>query len=216
MVNITHLLLFLLLSSCALFKSDSSLNDSTMDQILDSIKVLGEGRGRLGIDKQSYLFSYEALLNEHTDWVLAVAVPLHGEEVMILHDMREKTIETSTQESFEARIENEVRQRRELKGLKGDEFVREIRSFIRFILAKKLSLKRVCRDQECELEGEKFAVQYTKERVYIRKNISSTFVFELNAENLTEGHFGRTNFLLRPRVDGNLSSSVMSLELFWK
>ena len=174
----------------------------------------------MGVDQQNYLFSFEAVLKE-TDWVLAVAVPLHGEEVMILNSMDKKDSPSATAGSFEARLERELRERLPGNDLKNRSFTHEIRSFIRFILAEKLSVLRSCRQLTsekflCFLDDEKFELFLSPQKVRILKELSDEYQFELTAENLKGSFFQRTNFLLNRPMRTAQDRNLMSLELFWK
>lgn len=221
MFNRPILILLFLLSSCALFKSQPSLKKDSLDTALASIKVTGEGRGRLGVGPQSYLFSYEAALKENTDWMLAVSVPLHGEEVMVLHEIKQKTVPEKGRESFELRIDHEIRQRLDLGKISGRDVTQELRKIIRFVIADQLFLEKKCDSAvpgfyECIMDGESFLVTLEHDAIKIKKNIRDTHYFELEGANLNNSFFQRTNFYLRS-VQGKVTSpALMSLELFWK
>lgn len=186
-----------------------------------SIKVTGEGRGRLGVGPQNYLFSYEAALKENTDWMLAVSVPLHGEEVMVLPEIKQKIAPEKERESFELRIDHEIRQRLNLGKISGRDVTQELRKIIRFVIAEQLSLEKECKSAvpgfyECQMDGENFLVTLERDTINIKKNIRDTHYFELEGENFSNSSFQRTNFYLRT-VQGKLKSpALMSLELFWK
>lgn len=207
------LILILILSvSCSTVKKTEGVEKS-----LAAIKVIGEGRGRLGIEPQNYLFSFDAVLKDKKDWILAVMVPLHGEEVMILHDLRNAKPPVTTLESFEERIEHELRNRKKLGNLKSGEFVIHIRSMIRFILARELGLDRACQGEVCRLDSENYQVLLSEKNISVKKEISVDYTLELIAENLTDSFFNRTNFYLRDgKDDSKKSPPVLSLELFWK
>jgi hypothetical protein len=221
MFNCPILILLFLFSSCALFKSQPSLKKDSLDSALASIQVTGEGRGRLGVGPQNYLFSYEAVLKENTDWMLAVSVPLHGEEVMVLHEIKQKISPEQERESFELRIDHEIHQRLNLGKISGRDVTQELRKIIRFVIAEQLSLEKECESAvpgfyECKMEGESFLITLERDTINIKKNIRDTHYFELEGENLSNSSFQRTNFYLRS-VQGKVKApALMSLELFWK
>src|SRR4051812_39014836 len=93
--------LLLLVSSCSLFKPNKTLHSSDAEKLLDSVKMTGEGRGRLTLGQSQYVFSVDSILKDDFDWILAVAIPLHGEEVMILPDLRKSQVANEETESFE-------------------------------------------------------------------------------------------------------------------
>jgi hypothetical protein len=214
------LFILFLFSSCALFKTQPSLENKTIDSMVKSIKVTGEGRGRLGIGQQSYLFSYEAGLKDQ-DWMLAVSVPLHGEEIMILHEIKQTTPPTSSRESFELRIDHEMRSRLSLGKITGRDVTQELRAIIRFVMSSDLGLEKECnlKDQkvyECKMDKDIFHVDRDHDSITIKKNIKDTHYFELIGENYTDSTFQRTNFYLRSQQEKAKSQALMSLELFWK
>ena|SRR5690606_24763510 len=207
----------LLLSSCALFQKSTSLKQQPIEDILQMVRLTGEGRGRLGLDQNNYIFSYEALIKNGDDWLLAVSVPLHGEEVMLLTNLTSVQPDLSSPQSFEFRLQQEIDQRYWRQRLSGKQYVQELRSMIRFLLAKHLGLKRECRQNNsdiymCEMDGSNFELRVEKGKLRVKKNISAEHQLELLAENLTESFFARTNFLLLSQK----GTSIMSLELFWK
>lgn len=188
--------------------------------MVKSIRVTGEGRGRLGIGQQSYLFSFEAGLKDH-DWMLAVSVPLHGEEVMILHEIKEINPSTTKRESFELRIDHEMRNRLSLGNISGRDVTRELRAIIRFVMSSDLELKKECnlKDQniyECKMDKDVFRVVRDRDSIKIKKNIKDTHYFELIGENYSDSAFQRTNFYLRSQQEKAKSAALLSLELFWK
>lgn len=217
--------LLFLISSCSLFKSSPSLKSQDPEKLLEAVKVTGEGRGRLTLGQSQYVFSVDSVLNEDFDWILAVTIPLHGEEVMILRDLREDEVSDEETESFEERIDQEFRRLKIDKKLTSDQFLKELRSLIRFGLAKKLGLKRVCKAQQslfvCELDQEKFEIEVTDKVLNINKSLGGKKMLQLVAKNLTDSFFEQTDIRLysdesSDESDLNKRTSSFSLELFWK
>lgn len=185
------------------------------------LQLVGEGRGRLGLDQNQYVFSYEALLKDEDDWVLAVSVPLHGEEVMVLSDLRTDSPDLSTTQSFEARLQREIDHRFRGRNVNGKQYVNTLRTMVRFLLAPQLGLDRKCEktakaEYSCQLNKVEFQIIVEKSKIRIKKIVSQTHHLELVGENLTEPFFGRTNFLLLSDKSVSRPAPVMSLELFWK
>jgi len=192
MRNCLNVFLGLILVSCA----SGRLSKESVDSLLDSIKVVGEGRGRLNMNNQSQVFSFDSILKDKRDWILAAAIPLHGEEVLILHEIADQKTQISTPESLERRISNK-------------KFIQGTRSLIRFVLANDLELKRSCSSTECTVEGETFKISMNEQKLKISRTIGEA-TFELIAEDLTNSRFQRTNFYLIT------AHQRLSLELFWK
>lgn len=215
-----HMAFLILFSGCALFKGTSSLQDQDKQKLLEAVKVTGEGKGRLSLGKNKYVFSVDSVLNEDKDWILAVAIPLHGEEVMILPDLRKSHVNNAETETFEQRIQREFRARRLDKVISSDEFLKELRSLIRFIVAKELELKRHCDAQKdemlCTLDGEKYLVSASEKNFYVQKFLGKGKTLEVVAKNLTDSFFSNTDFHLYTKsTEFKRKEPALSLELFW-
>jgi hypothetical protein len=205
----------LILSSCSLFKAQPSLKNETVDKVLTSVKVIGEGKGRLGFKQQSYLFSFDALIKDSADWLLAIEIPLHGEEVMTLKNIKDEKNPASSVESFESRINNQIDPNLKNKVLP------ELRSMIRFILSVELGLPRVCAkafdtEYSCVLGVESFLVTLSDKSIRIKKASSGVLNLELVAENLTAPFFMKTTFTFRSPKAPITAPAAMTFELFWK
>lgn len=209
-----YMALFFFVSSCALFRVEPSLKKMNKEELLDAVKLTGEGRGRLSLGQNQYVFGVDSVLNESRDWIMAVQIPLHGEEVMILPDLTKRRIKNEETESFEERIENEFRRLEIHKIMSGEEFLQEMRTVIRFVLTKDWGGKRDCaaHDQElvCQLDGEKFVVSATDKEFIINKSLKKGVSLQIVGKNLTKPFFQRTDILLQSQ-----NKSSFSMELFW-
>ncbi len=189
---------------------------------MKSLKGEGEGKGRLSLGEHQYLFSFEAVLKENTDWLLAVAIPLHGEELLVLPALRDQKVTApSTPESFDARIETGLSQvLKQSPGL-AKNFSYEWRSLMRLILSEQLKLDRNCSAAEgsksfhCQVGQETFEVSVSDKDLRLKKSLQGDYVLELTAHNLTGSFFHRTLFSLRKGTSLG-TSALMTLELFWK
>lgn len=216
---IKQMTLLFFLTSCALFKGGTSLKDKDQMKLLESVKLTGEGKGRLTLGQSKYLFSVDSVLKENFDWILAVSIPLHGEEVMILPDLKSKTVENEETESFEERIQMEF-QRLKLKDFTSKQFLTELRSLVRFNLSSSWGQQKNCRPQEehlvCEFDGDQFIVKTTEKEIHISKVLGEDKSLELVAKNLTESFFQQTDiFLYTNKAQKEKKESSFSLELFW-
>ncbi len=198
-MQIICLALLFLTSSCALFKTGPSLITKDNESLLKSVKVTGEGKGRLSLGQNQYVFGVDSVLKDE-DWILAVSIPLHGEEVMILKDLKKKTLQDEETESFEKRIQWEFRKRKLDKSITAEQFLVELRSLIRFILAPELNLKRRCvahnNEYVCTTDDDKFHITVTEKKYFIHKPLSNGNKLELVAQNLTDSFFSKTDFHL--------------------
>jgi hypothetical protein len=192
------------------------------EKLLDAVKLTGEGRGRLSFGKfhNQYVFGVDSILNEKNDWIMAVSVPLHGEEVMVLSNLKQKEVENDNSDSFENRIQSEFN-KLELSGHpSAEEFLKELRSLIRFHLAGQLGLERNCKmsqkEGECTLDEEKYQIGFLRNELKINKRFSKEQIIQLSAQNLTESFFTKINIRLYERTrDMDKNNPALSLELFW-
>jgi hypothetical protein len=203
--------------SCAL---RPQLLDLSLESALSSIQILGEGRGRIALDRGEYVFSYESLMRDQ-DWLMAVNIPLRGEELMVLRNIKEESAPSDEVESFEERLKHEIDSNRKNNSVTGEEYVRELRSLVRFVLAPSLGLQRRCEEEKdilhrCFVGKQDYLVEIKKDQVLVRRRISSTQTMELIAENLTDSFFTRTGFSLHSQNGSPNSLGQMSLQLFWK
>ncbi|HXH29762.1 MAG TPA: hypothetical protein VNJ01_03005 [Bacteriovoracaceae bacterium] len=192
-----------------------------LEALLPALKLTGEGRGRLAMDKKTYVFGYEAVLKENSDWVLAISVPLQGEEVLILKDLRSKKSPDGGDRNFETRINDELRHRSGDQAVTGESFLEEFRGMLRFVLREKLQLtatcKRIQEALECIFEEEVYRVSSTNNEIIIRRQIDEKHYVEMTGQNLTGPIFTRNNFFLfAGAADAGKRQPVVSLELFWK
>jgi hypothetical protein len=218
---IKHMTILFFLTSCALFRTQPSLKDMDKAKLLDAVQLLGEGRGRLSLGQSQYVFGYDSILKENHDWILAVQIPLHGEEVMIFPDLKLANIDNAEAESFEERIKNEFERLKLNQRLTTKEFLHELRSLVRFNLSTQLEEKRDCKAQQseliCEFSGEKYYVSATDKEFRIKKILNQGMSLVLDGKNLTESFFDQTDIrLYANKEDLEKKNSSFSLELFWK
>lgn len=209
------------LTSCALFKGQSSLVDMDKLKLLDAVQLTGEGRGRLSLGQSQYVFGFDSIFKENFDWILAVQIPLHGEEVMILPDLKSVRSHHDEMESFEERISSEFSKLKLNKKISAKVFIQELRGLVRFNFGPEWGGKRNCKPQQndllCELDGEMFLVSATEKQFFITKFLKDGGSIVLTAQNLTESFFAQTDIRLYTNAqDSSQKNSIFALELFWK
>lgn len=209
------------LSSCALFKGVEKIDDKDKEKLLNSFQFTGEGRGRLSLGQNQYVFSFESLLKENHDWVIGVNIPLQGEEIMTLPDLKQKEMKDSEIETFERRIRHEFKRVQLDKVLSSDKFLVGMRSLVRFAQASDLNISRKCsthlNEFKCELDGEIFLISVTKGEFVIQKMLEEGRSVVLEGKNLTESFFSQSNFRLYVSDrQFQQKNSSFSLELFWQ
>lgn len=77
------LILFVTVSSCSLFRSQN-IQEKKIEDLVSYLQGTGEGKGRLGINRQQYLFGFDALLKENNDWILALIFPFMAKKSLCL------------------------------------------------------------------------------------------------------------------------------------
>ncbi len=219
-MHFLYMTLFLFVTSCSLFRHTPSLTDKSPDQWLDSVRLTGEGRGRLTLGQNQYVFSMESVLNENKDWILAVAIPLQGEEVMILPDLSKSQIDSDETESFEERIEKEFQALKLNRILTAREFLVELRSLVRFVLTKEWGGMRDCKAQQnevlCVQDTNTFVVSTSGKMLNIKKSLGDEKSLQLVAGNLTDSIFKKIDIvLIGESITPSSTSKNFSLELFW-
>lgn len=210
------------LSSCALFKSHD-LRSERVENLLDSIKTSGEGRGRLTLDQSQYVFGVDAILKDNFDWLLAADFPIHGEEVLILKDLKSETlseVQSDLHQRVEIGLKNYLKKNKKSPAL-ADKFFGELHFLMQFIQSSKLGLKRVCTKQNeanfnCMVLGREFLVNVRHDAIVISRPLSAGFELQVIAENPQESIFQRLNIAFYSQSQNKMRSPLMGLELFWK
>lgn len=204
------MLKFLALSLFLVGCASSPLDKVPAKKRIDYLSILGEGRGRLSVKKQQYVFSVDALLKK-TSWLLAASIPLHGEEVLELKNLERKSYVSHRSDSFEARVNHALEEIYPGKNY-SEKFILELRSFVRLILAHNLGLERSCTEDSCVVEGDQFDLETIKNSFMVSKRDSNGFVMSLTGENLNNQIFEKLTFkIISPEKE-----SVLTLEFFWK
>lgn len=210
--------ILLLISSCSLFKSQN-IQDKNITDLVSYLQGVGEGRGRLGINRQQYLFSFEAMLKENSDWVLAANIPLHGEEILTLRDLKEEDVDQIQKDGLEKRIEldigNYLKSQKQSPGL-SRAFLLELRKIMRLVLHKELGVKVLCSQNECRIGDSVYQVEADAKQLSLKKTLLDDYEIEFAAMNLTESIFQRSNIFLHSKNKSSSAPALLALELFWK
>lgn len=198
----------ILISSCSLFKTTDVQNKSK-EELIAAVKIEGEGRGRLRVNNQQFVFSFESILTEKFDWMLLASFPLHGEESLTFSKLN------SEQFNFE---EDELAQRMEdgirnyliskKKNTKNSRLIfEEMRRFVRFALAKQLNIKQ---------ETANYEVEVIKQELVIKKQLTEDLMMTVRAQNLTESIFKILKMNFHSQNLNSKDSSIMEIELFYQ
>lgn len=208
----SRILILLLLTSCSLFKGSEKIRESDLQKNLQMIKTEGEGKGRLHIRERQFLFSFESVLKENRDWIMAVTIPLHGEEAMIFPDLRSTQPGESAIDSFAQRIDAGIRESLKGSTLRGSDFLAAMRRTLRLLLSHKLNLPVKCSSDICSLDGIEYSVMKDEKTLRIITPFAGHNLVT-TASNLTGPFFMNTQF----RVTApEKKADLITLELFWK
>ena len=212
------LILFVTVSSCSLFRSQN-IQEKKIEDLVSYLQGTGEGKGRLGINRQQYLFGFDALLKENNDWILAANIPLHGEEVLMLRNLEKVSVDEDKADGLEIRIQQGIsdylKSQKQSPHLSKD-FLLELRTIMRLILHKKLGLELSCSQKECRIGEAIYQVEATSKQLSLKRSLSKDFEIEFTAMNLTESIFRRSNIYLQSKNKSSSALTLLSLELFWK
>ena len=211
------LLILIFFSSCASLVTDD-LKNKDIPQLLKALRGQGEGRGRLGLADQKYNFNFEAILNEQQDWILAVSIPFHGEEILKFKNLSQNSVNAYGHQAFERRIETGIKnyliqtgESSQLAGL----FMNELRSIVRLMLYQELGLNiKYQADGHLELD-QIYQVEKKNGALFIKKKIGFNHEIVLKAYNLTDSFFQRTDIFFFSDKSAKKQTSILSLELFW-
>ena len=216
------LILITLFSSCALLKSHD-LRTEKVEKLLDSIKTSGDGRGRLTLDQSQFVFGFEAILKENFDWLLAAEFPLHGEELLILKDLKSESmleVQSDLQQRVEIGLKNYLKKNKKSPIL-ADKFFGELHFLMQFLQSSNLGINRTCNKESegqyiCLVHDRKFLVEIRHDAIAISRPLSAGFELKVIAENRQNSVFQRLNISFYSQSQINSKSPLMGLELFWK
>lgn len=212
----SRILILFLLSSCSLFKGSEKLKGDDLLKHLQAIKLEGEGKGRLHIRERQYLFGMEALLKDDRDWLMAVAIPLSGEEVLTFPSLRDENAPADVMDTFALRIDAGIRENLKGSKLRGDEFLQAMRKTLRFLLAHRLKLPVQCvafdKEKICSVGEQDFPVSEDEKTITITTAFSGHELIT-TASNLTGPFFTHTQFRVKS-PEGK--QDLLTLELFWQ
>jgi hypothetical protein len=201
--------LLFLVSSCGLFKAHPSLSGKSIPELLTKVKSTGEGKGRLTAQGKQNLFGIESALKPNSDWMLAVSIPLHGEEVMVVPNLKSQKSRMMIAEGFDQRLMQTLTQELGSEDL-AEEYMHSLRSLLRFLNARELGLPMQCKsgkdEARCTQDGEEYFLKIVKDTLQIQKDKRITVV----ARNLTDSFFEQTIFTLQ-----SAQKDLLTLELFW-
>jgi|GEM_PF-6160695 len=136
--------LLFLLNACA----TRPIENATWEKLWAQVKMEGEGKARLEIPPESWVFSFEAVLQKN-DWLMAITIPLKGEESFAFPGLdRSRPEILPEQTDFRWQVVQALRaashERRLGYPQLGQEFVTHLHHLLRWVHADALGLQRGC------------------------------------------------------------------------
>jgi hypothetical protein len=173
----------------------------------------------MSLDQRQLVFGIDAVLKDNNDWILAADFPLHGEEVLILKDLKSSNIppaDSELKQRVNTSLKNYLIKNKKSPHL-ADHFFNELHFVIQFIHSNRLGLKRTCKKEKeayytCFIQSREFKIEVKDESIAIFRPLPAGFRLRIIGENLTDSTFQRLNIYLLSEKQ----SPLIALELFWK
>ncbi len=195
-----------------------NLDEKKIEELLAYFPAEGEGRGRLSLQKNQYLFGFEALLKQNDEWILATNIPLHGEEVLKFSDLKRSQETFKIRHGMELKIEKGIGDY--LIGQKKNPrlakiFLEELRSLVRLIVHRQLGIKMNCTMSSCQIDESIYQIKSSPKQLSFKKKIQEGHEIEFVALSLKGTQFKRTSIFFRSINAADSSPPILALELFW-
>lgn len=127
-MKISLLFVVFILSSCSVFKARKLSRD--VSENAKKICLSGNGKGRLEVQDQKYVFSYESLMEEElARWTLILDFPLHNQEELKLDWSKANKVEFTT--SIEEKI---LKENRHVNPTQLDKYIQNLGSFLKEVI----------------------------------------------------------------------------------
>jgi hypothetical protein len=214
----TLILLFLVLS-CSHLSGMKSLEDYNKFELLNSVRLTGEGKARLILGEKTLVLNVDSLISKDFDWILAMSLPLYGEEVLILPDLKNSS-RHSEQVSLEKRLDQEARKLKLGTAFQGRLILAQLRDLLRFFHAQDLGLSRQCQVENnewtCTLDEKNYRIEVQSHELVVTSLENMALPIAVVAKNLTSSNF--TNVMIKSEPPQSKNSNVannFSIEFFW-
>jgi len=201
--------------------------DSAWDQLWSQVRMEGEGRARLEVAAESWVFSFEAILKEH-DWLMAIRIPSRGEEVLSFPGLNNSSPTlVPDANDFRWRIVQALRSASEEKRLAfpqlGQEFVSKMHWLLRWVHAKELGLNRSCAALlqgdawQCSWDGIESEWKWhdRKKEFVAQITIKPGWKMKASFKNLTDSVFKRVTYEII-RENAEAESVELRQEFFFR
>ena len=189
------------------------------NQVVRSICVDGEGKGRLEMGQDRQLVTYESALDvkKHL-WSLAFQIPLHGEEIIHLEYKNIKNgsglIRGNLAQKIASQVKSMAKEERQLIK-KFFEIFAQLISFHHQLIVDKNELN--CLDDEqgnwkCGNESAKFEVFFEQNlnNIVLRRELDTQHKLEIELADLNQNHYKKTSAAI---LSAN-SGVILGLKLF--
>lgn len=190
--------LLLLLASCA----TPVIKDPAFDQLWEKVSMEGEGRARLEVGTESWVFSFDAIVKEN-DWIAAISIPLHGEEVFSFPGLhRPIPGSVAGKDDFrwqiEAALEAASRERKLNYSELGSDFALHFHHLLRWVHGEKWGLKKSCAAKDetawsCRWDGLNSSWTWNPQKEEFTGDfiLKTSWIMRVVFKNLTDQQFKR-------------------------
>jgi hypothetical protein len=207
--------IFLFLSACA----TGPVKNVTWDKLWSQVKMEGEGKARLEIPPESWVFSFEAVLKKN-DWLMAITIPLKGEESFAFPGLdRPRPEIVPAADDFRWQVIQALRAASHERSLAypqlGQDFVTYLHHLLRWTHADSLGLARGCdatstKSWNCRWDGvpSNWSWDERKEEFIGVINLKTDWKIRALFKNLTGSVFKRVTLEVTRKTE---SASVVEL-----
>lgn len=196
-----------------------------MKEVFSKVCLSSEGNGRLSAQKSRNIFSYESL-NEVEDkqWSLAVELPLHGEEVLVLNWADAANEQVSMEGEFYSRILAQLHNSPKLKSLMKVFLLKTGQIINAQSMMQKDEANFVCQQTEfdaykeirsgqCTQKGSKFSFDWklSEKEFEITISIADSYIYSIKFFNSKDTYYGNVDASL---IRVKTKAKLFSLKLF--
>ena len=221
-MGLLRFVLLLVLVSCG---THPPASDVTPDSLLSKMKLSGEGKARLEIGEESWVFSFDAGFKDDNTWLMALQIPTQGEMVFSFPglDQPQASI-TPSAEDFRWRIVHALRETSNRRRLgyptAGRDFIQGLHHVLRWVKpGQRAELQcRELRKFEWECERDKQKTFWTwnegKQELLVSQSLRPNWMMQAIFKNLTGPIFKRVTLEIK-RIGEEKSFVELRQEIFF-
>ncbi len=210
-MKVIFFLLFAIISSC----SHRELVYKNEIELLNKIKINGEGKCRLTIFEKQDLFSCESFFKDN-NWNFLISIPFKGEELIVFPEIDKKNYKFQNIQTHHGMIYQGFSQSSFSQKIEFNELMQKLHFLVRLLNADLLKENIDCHGGTCLFDQKVLNIKHNKGRFIIESESNSHFIISIIAENLTESHFLKTSLIVEDLKNNRFKSKILELEFFWK